>query len=393
MKQQSANPMEDLLWDALIIRLKDQQDDDSVLVFRVEGEVRPVRRTVRLKVDFAMNEAIRQAGMGMPVLPRNFSREDTQKGISPDPAGGAGVLIRYLGNDAVPIAAELLCKGLADDWEPWKLEMLRLTLQAYKWWSHNPNREQAMRIKDVRAGWALLWIAENFPDEHLGEAAAEDLRSFPDPKLLRAAREARDRATDEGRRMILGRAAKNVEAGLHAFERAQALRQRQVQSQPASRPPSAGRAPQVREAGPSPSTGPAPGTRSAESGPTRATSRPTTTRVFRDDAIGWEPLDLHEAARQFREQRGPRMNAARNLLPFLKPGMHMQEVEELLGPPSRQKAWDGGVGWTYILYFSQTLSVQFDDDGRVTRVTSSVATRPAGAGTRPADGSASQFAQ
>lgn len=258
MKQQAANPLEDLVWDALIIRLEDRQQDDSVFAGPRpdKGEVGPVRRTVRLKVEFAIDEALYRAGLDVgPSM-----RKPTEEGDPPvrRPSSGAGVLLRHLGDDAAPIAAELLYKGLAADWEPWERKMLLLTFFRYGWWRADP--ERATKIKDVRAGWALLWMAEHQPDESLGwggistpstmpwagnrTGAEEDLARmaayylsmFPDPELLQAARAARDRSTDERRRLILSRAVENIESTLPYFEEMRARLEREAASQPASQP-------------------------------------------------------------------------------------------------------------------------------------------------------------
>lgn len=232
MKQKPSNPMDDLVWDALLIRLKDRQDDDSILVVpkikkvNEPGET-PVRRTIRLKVEFAIDEALWRAGLDWgPIM-----RKPPEPGDPPvrRPGGGTAVLIRYLGDDALPIAAELLYKGLADDWEVWEREMLLMTFLAFR---STAKGSELPTIKDPRAGMALLWMAQHDPDKELAKKATQYLPEFADPKLLKAAQAARDSATDEERRRLLAKGAENIDQRLQWREELRERLEREAATQP-----------------------------------------------------------------------------------------------------------------------------------------------------------------
>jgi len=66
----------------------------------------------------------------------------------------------------------------------------------------------------------------------------------------------------------------------------------------------------------------------------------------------------------------------RKLLPLLKTGLSKDEVEEILGEPSKKRTNDVGVAiWHYGLFYSQFIEIEFDPDRTVRNVTSTIETR------------------
>lgn len=60
----------------------------------------------------------------------------------------------------------------------------------------------------------------------------------------------------------------------------------------------------------------------------------------------------------------------RKLLPLLKTGMPEAEVEALLGKPDEIRKTDRGTSWSYTLFYSMFIDVQFDERQSVVRIDS-----------------------
>jgi hypothetical protein len=114
----------------------------------------------------------------------------------PQPGRGAGLLMRTLGKDAVPLATELLTKGLTDDWEPWKREIPLWTL-AFQGRSRTPDDRGWTPVKDWRAAWPLLWVAEHEKNERFAGYACGGLAGFPSEELAQAIEAATQRTTSD----------------------------------------------------------------------------------------------------------------------------------------------------------------------------------------------------
>ena len=67
--------------------------------------------------------------------------------------------------------------------------------------------------------------------------------------------------------------------------------------------------------------------------------------------------------RAFKTQLQNREEAAKKLLPLLKPGMNAREVTAILGAPS-------GMVWQYTLFYSSSMSVRFTGEHKVISVVS-----------------------
>jgi hypothetical protein len=102
------------------------------------------------------------------------------------------------------------------------------------------------------------------------------------------------------------------------------------------------------------------------------------TRSTTDSAYPLTKKDLQEAIHHFQANPNDRTQAAQKLLPFLKPGMDKHQIEEILGKPSRGLYSEPS--WFYVLFYSQFIDVYFDEEGRVTRVISTVTTQPGESG-------------
>ena len=81
------------------------------------------------------------------------------------------------------------------------------------------------------------------------------------------------------------------------------------------------------------------------------------------------------AIAEFKAQHDDRQKAAKTLMPTIKTGMSLTKVQDILGDPSATL-------WDYSLFYSSTLTVRFDNDAKVTSVTSDVTAEEAGAGGR-----------
>jgi hypothetical protein len=73
--------------------------------------------------------------------------------------------------------------------------------------------------------------------------------------------------------------------------------------------------------------------------------------------------EIAEAIFQFRTQPHERREAAKKLLPLLKTETPRPEVEAMLGTPDARV-------WDYTLFYSSTLIIHFDNEGKVIRVSS-----------------------
>jgi hypothetical protein len=87
---------------------------------------------------------------------------------------------------------------------------------------------------------------------------------------------------------------------------------------------------------------------------------------------------ITRAISQFKTQPHDRREPAKKLLPLLKTDTSIQEVEAMLGIPNA-KVWD------YTLFYSSTLIIRFDNDGRVTTVSSDLLDEVRSEGTRDRD--------
>jgi hypothetical protein len=87
---------------------------------------------------------------------------------------------------------------------------------------------------------------------------------------------------------------------------------------------------------------------------------------------------ITEAISQFKTQPHERREPARKLIPLLKQDMPLQEVEAMLGMPDARV-------WDYTLFYSSTLVIRFDNDGKVIGVSSDLLDEARRAWTRDRD--------
>lgn len=97
-----------------------------------------------------------------------------------------------------------------------------------------------------------------------------------------------------------------------------------------------------------------------ETGPTSSRIEDGRMSTTPDDAKSLTP-ELLEASKEFKAQEHDRREPAKKLLPVLVEGTPSVTVQAILGPP-REIVWD------YVLFYSQMITIIFDDQGCVTRV-------------------------
>ena len=88
--------------------------------------------------------------------------------------------------------------------------------------------------------------------------------------------------------------------------------------------------------------------------------------------------EIAEAIFQFRTQPHERREAAKKLLPLLQTEIPRQEVEAMLGKPNTRV-------WDYTLFYSSTLVIHFDNDGKVIKISSDLSDEVSKMGTRDSD--------
>jgi len=86
--------------------------------------------------------------------------------------------------------------------------------------------------------------------------------------------------------------------------------------------------------------------------------------------------EITEASKAFKSGFQARMNnnyeVSRKLLFYLNVGMATSEVEELLGPPDRDRSIENETYWSYTLFYSQFIDIVFDPEGNVKKIHSTV---------------------
>jgi len=75
--------------------------------------------------------------------------------------------------------------------------------------------------------------------------------------------------------------------------------------------------------------------------------------------------EIAKASSEFKEDQYFRTEPAIKLVPLLKIGMTIHEVESLLGKPNSKRESDGNLFWIYTLDYSQFISIEFDSNGTV----------------------------
>ena len=76
--------------------------------------------------------------------------------------------------------------------------------------------------------------------------------------------------------------------------------------------------------------------------------------------------EIVTASKEFKAQVGYRESQAKKLRPYLKTGMSKEQVKELLGEPDPGCASETHI--SYVLGYSQLLSIDFDQSGNLIRV-------------------------
>jgi hypothetical protein len=163
------------------------------------------------RLDGALDKAMAAAAIDRSHLKRSLHAVPDP----PRPHEAGGLLVLYLGDDALPLATELLVKGLTASWDEWKRPAPIYTLaglgRGIRSTGYSGHAEPT-EIKDPRAAQVLLWVAENADDDNIGILAADCLRSFASPDLLASIQSARARtAADEKKRRRFERAERIVE--------------------------------------------------------------------------------------------------------------------------------------------------------------------------------------
>ncbi len=119
----------------------------------------------------------------------------------PSPMQGAIALVKRLGDDALPLAAETLSKGVAQAWEPWRREMLVSTASLFGSPTIMVGREaHALQVRDPRAAQLLLWVLDHEREDSVAARAAVALRRFPLPETVSQLRSRLGRFSDGPRR-------------------------------------------------------------------------------------------------------------------------------------------------------------------------------------------------
>ncbi len=219
------DPIESLCIEALLARLRDPEALQKALVEA-----------------FAYGAKDRRKQM------RNSSGPPTE----PMPDLAASRLVTDLGDTARAYACELLVHDLIGAWEQWQKLVPVIVLQ----WAgqtvscppptpdNRSPRAILNDIRDIRAGHALLWVAEHLEDDvaaftrragmmgrTLGEYAADyGLPAFPSNAMAEVLQSARDKASTAEKRAWLSRALAAIEHELHMRE----LSRQRLATQPAT---------------------------------------------------------------------------------------------------------------------------------------------------------------
>lgn len=82
--------------------------------------------------------------------------------------------------------------------------------------------------------------------------------------------------------------------------------------------------------------------------------------------------EVSVASAKFKANPDFRQDAATKLMSHLKVGMDMQEIDNLLGEPTKKSEQQDGVHYFYSVGYSQFLSIQFDSTGKVQKIVSSL---------------------
>lgn len=127
----------------------------------------------------------------------------------PDSSRVAQFLVEELGEDACPLAAELLFRGLANDWPVERREMLLIVVILQG--SQRLNNGTYSAIKDKRAGEVVLWCLLNETDPELKDRAKRSLGRFAAPDLVKSVRAAQEREGSQEMKNTLDRLAQRLE--------------------------------------------------------------------------------------------------------------------------------------------------------------------------------------
>ncbi len=134
----------------------------------------------------------------------------------PEPRLGGYHLVYQLGDDAAPLATELLCKGLTEDWATWKKQVLIYALSALgRTTLVKGDRADMVEVREPRAPWVLLRVAERAEDDECAAVACRELRRFASNDLCTAVQAARDRVASEAKKGYLSRALTTIQVEVH----------------------------------------------------------------------------------------------------------------------------------------------------------------------------------
>ena len=197
---------------------------------------------LRLEDEARLETALQKALTGAAEDQSHLKRNPDSGPTPPRPSAAGALLVRYLGDDALPFVTELLVKDLAKDWEHWKRLGLLKALRSFGWqrkYKGNAKGYEYIKIKDARAGQVLLWLAEHGDDHTMDEldprtkaklirmgtgnygpialTAADLLRNFATPELHKQVEAARDRIPSGKRKASLARAARAMASRIREF--------------------------------------------------------------------------------------------------------------------------------------------------------------------------------
>jgi hypothetical protein len=178
-RKRGADPVQQLCIEALVARVRDGTRLDSALAAAFEFAKTPYSRNIRGELRF------------------------------PDSYRIAQFLVERLGDDAYPLATELLVKGVAGDWPVEKREVLLAVL--YIQGRQRLSDGSYSQIKDPRAGEALFRFFMNEPNKELKDLAKRLLRAFASPDLVKTVRSTREKEQSEEGRHNLEQIAQSLE--------------------------------------------------------------------------------------------------------------------------------------------------------------------------------------
>lgn len=189
------------------------------------------------RLDKALEKAFAQATKDNSAMKQNPASGPDP----PSPSEAGGVLVKELGDDALPFATEMLLKDLTRSWEGWKrLVPIHILSQYGRQWRysavkiHGVPLAEYTDIKDPRAAEVLLWAVEHGDDrpnpemaysthlaDHASQAAnaAIALEQFASPELLHRIDAVRNRIASNKTQLLLERTSRITRGTLRSLEK------------------------------------------------------------------------------------------------------------------------------------------------------------------------------